>query len=70
MKNKRLPDPVNGGDKSVALRLRHNKAKLIASCKPEDVVKDCLLYRAFRDCCNKSKILSAQVVEESKHLNM
>lgn len=31
MKNVRLPDPVNGGDKSVVLRLRHSKAKLIAS---------------------------------------
>lgn len=31
MKDEHIPDPVNWGDKSVAPRLRHIKAKLIAS---------------------------------------
>lgn len=31
MTNERLLDPVNKGDKSVVPRLRHSKAKLIAS---------------------------------------
>lgn len=31
MKDEHIPDPINWGDKSVAPRLRHIKAKLIAS---------------------------------------
>lgn len=30
LKNERVPDPVNGRDKSVLLPLRHSKARLIA----------------------------------------